>query len=309
MRSFCGIWMPKARVPRVRFTTAIGRFGAYALPITAAHARHNGMLRFAFLSAALLAISASPAHARDYGNVGGWDLASFEDGCGLYANQSASGEIIILKRLDGTVHIQVSNDRWNTDADGEITFTVDGKVWGGDYAVARTSEADSQGYVGAFAPSVTSVLRAGSQLAVQRGAITMGRFSLNGSAIALNRIENCLADLRRDGPDSRQDAIAIPTKAKPATPLTATGKWFDMTDYPRAAQNEGRAGTVVFVLTVGKDGRATDCKIDQSSGHSDIDASTCQAAKKRAKFNPALDANGNKIEGSYRNRVTWSVPK
>ena len=267
------------------------------------------MLRFAFLSAVIVAFSAAPAQARDYGNIGGWDLASFQDGCGLYSNQPVNGEIIILKRLDGALHIQVSKDGWNVGDDGEISFTVDGKVWGGDFAATKIVEASRQGYVGAFAPSFTSLLREGSQLAVQRGGVTIGRFSLNGSAIALNRLENCLVDLRRDGPDRLVNAVPTPTLARAATPLTPTGRWFDLNDYPRAAQKEGRAGTVVFTLTVGPDGRATDCKVDQSSGHSDIDTSTRKAAIKKAKFNPALDPNGKKIEGSYRNRVTWSVPK
>ena len=267
------------------------------------------MLRTLFLLTLGLGLAAAPAQARDYGNVAGWALASSGESCGLYSNQQGRGEIVILRRLDGALHVQVSNERWNTAKDDEIRYNVDGKQWGGDFGAAPIRDESGRGYIAAFSPSFVALLRGGSQLAVQKDGQPLGVFSLKGSSIALNRLENCLADIRRDGPAKTVTAASLPSISKTATPRTAKGRWFNMNDYPRGAQNEGRAGTVVFRLTVGTNGRVSDCQVVKSSGHSDIDASTCKAAKKRARFNPALNSDGKPVEGSYQNRVTWSVPK
>ena len=45
-----------------------------------------------------------------------------------------------------------------------------------------------------------------------------------------------------------------------------------------------------------------------SSGSVVLDATTCALIKARAKFSPARDANGKKIEGTYRNRARWELP-
>jgi len=267
------------------------------------------MFRFVSLLAVSLCLVAGPAQARDYGNVAGWELASSGESCGLYSNQSGAGEIIILKRLDGALHVQVSNKRWNTAEGDEVHYNVDGKVWGGDFGSAPIRDANGRGYISAFSSSFVGLLRGGSQLMVKKGDQALGIFSLKGSSIALNRMESCLADLRRDGPAEIVSAIPLPTKSKSAVPRNAKGRWFNFNDYPSRAQSEGRAGTVVFRLTVGANGRVSDCQIVQSSGHRDIDASTCKAASKRARFDPALDDEGNPAVGSYQSRVTWSVPK
>ena len=55
-------------------------------------------------------------------------------------------------------------------------------------------------------------------------------------------------------------------------------------------------------------GRVIDCQVTQSSGHADLDAATCTNVKRRARFDPAV-RNGEKVQGSYSNRVRWQIPK
>lgn len=100
-----------------------------------------------------------------------------------------------------------------------------------------------------------------------------------------------------------------PSKAAGAKPRGNPGGWATTSDYPSRALNQQREGTTGFRVTVGPDGRVTDCSVTSSSGHADLDAATCANVKRRARFEPAKDKDGNPTTGSYSNRVTWRIPK
>lgn len=64
-------------------------------------------------------------------------------------------------------------------------------------------------------------------------------------------------------------------------------------DYPPGAIRAWPRNARVFVaVRVQLDGRATDCKINRSSGNSAIDADTCRLLEAKARFNPARDDQG-----------------
>ena len=96
---------------------------------------------------------------------------------------------------------------------------------------------------------------------------------------------------------------------KGAVPRGNPGSWATTNDYPSRALREEREGTTGFRVTVGPDGRVTDCQITSSSGHSDLDEATCSNIRRRARFRPATDGNGEPTTGSYANRVRWVIPK
>jgi protein TonB len=96
---------------------------------------------------------------------------------------------------------------------------------------------------------------------------------------------------------------------KAATPKGNPGNWATTNDYPARALREEREGTTGFRVTVGPDGRVTDCSITSSSGHSDLDEAACANIRRRARFNPATDGEGQPTTGSYSNRVRWVIPQ
>ena len=96
---------------------------------------------------------------------------------------------------------------------------------------------------------------------------------------------------------------------KGAVPKGNPGSWATTNDYPSRALREEREGTSGFRVTVGPDGKVTDCSITSSSGHADLDAATCDNVRRRARFTPAMDGEGNPTTGSYSNRVRWVIPK
>ena len=76
-------------------------------------------------------------------------------------------------------------------------------------------------------------------------------------------------------------------------------------DYPRAGREARRGQDVVIELTVGTDGRVSDCRVTDPSPDPEADAITCRLATQRFAFRPRLNAAGEPIVGIYRWRQRW----
>ena len=96
---------------------------------------------------------------------------------------------------------------------------------------------------------------------------------------------------------------------KSAAPRGNPGGWVTTNDYPSRELRRGDEGTTGFRLTVGRDGRVTDCTITTSSGSDGLDAATCKLMSKRARFDPATGGDGKPVAGTYQNRVKWEIPE
>jgi protein TonB len=83
-----------------------------------------------------------------------------------------------------------------------------------------------------------------------------------------------------------------PRKVEPARSRGSLVGLFSSDDYPSSAQSAGAEGTVRASISVGPDGRVTGCTVTQSSGNGALDSATCSIIRRRAKFTPARDSNG-----------------
>jgi len=105
--------------------------------------------------------------------------------------------------------------------------------------------------------------------------------------------------------------IPGPKKGSESSPMPKNypGIWANTGDYPSLALRELREGTSAFKVDVSVDGRVNKCTITTSSGHTDLDKTTCDNITARAQFYPAQDKNGVATTGSYSNRIRWQIPE
>ena len=104
-------------------------------------------------------------------------------------------------------------------------------------------------------------------------------------------------------------ALTLPVLlASLATPARAGTAWRTTSDYPAAALREGRQGTSWFTVEVNEEGRAETCVITRSSGWKDLDDAACENIRRRARFNPATDANGKPVRSTFASKVHWVIP-
>lgn len=78
--------------------------------------------------------------------------------------------------------------------------------------------------------------------------------------------------------------------------------------YPSMALREERQGASRVALTIGKSGRVTECAVVISSGHEDLDAASCRAARISA-YLPETDAQGEPVETKRQQNLNWVIPK
>lgn len=145
----------------------------------------------------------------------------------------------------------------------------------------------------------------------QEAAITRVQISSGSLQIGLNTgplaapmkaMRQCLHDLVRDwglDPD-QQDALS-----RHAFPRSNPSNWLTFADYPERALSSGESAVINFRLMVGANGVPTSCHIQQATIASDLITATCNRLMLRARFKPALDAQGKTLPSFYTNSVKW----
>jgi periplasmic protein TonB len=98
-----------------------------------------------------------------------------------------------------------------------------------------------------------------------------------------------------------------PRTVEPARARTNLASYVSNDDYPASALRNEEEGTTRFRLTVGTNGRVTDCSVTSSSGSAALDSATCRIMRSRARFTPARDNQGNPTTDTYTSSITWRI--
>ena len=86
--------------------------------------------------------------------------------------------------------------------------------------------------------------------------------------------------------------------------VMSTPDWSDYRIYPPEALDKNQQGTVHAESLIGTDGVPKECRIVESSGHTELDAGTCKLFL-QMRFEPARDENGKPIPSHFDSKVTW----
>ena len=142
----------------------------------------------------------------------------------------------------------------------------------------------------------------GSTLTLDLGSEGMFSFTVPNFPKALETLEGCTKGLRKAFGIDQQviDRVAVNAKS--------IGLVFTANDYPSDALRQGLQGTVGALAFVGTDGRVSGCKVIETSGSPSLDSQTCAVLERRARFQPARDANGTKLRAPIYTRIRWVLP-
>ncbi|HKP33894.1 MAG TPA: TonB family protein [Sphingomicrobium sp.] len=101
-----------------------------------------------------------------------------------------------------------------------------------------------------------------------------------------------------------------PRKVQSASPARGDVRSsFSNDDYPASAIAAEAQGTAQARLTIGPDGRVIGCDLIRSTGNGSLDSTTCNILRRRVKFTPARDSNGNPTTDTYTTPpITWVLP-
>jgi hypothetical protein len=93
-----------------------------------------------------------------------------------------------------------------------------------------------------------------------------------------------------------------------ANPLNTPQNWVVSRDYPLDMLDAGQPAIVEFRLSIGSDGVPTACHIQSTTRPKAFDDAVCNSVMKRARFKPALDAQGKPLASYYRSSVRFQIP-
>lgn len=142
-------------------------------------------------------------------------------------------------------------------------------------------------------------------LEVRRGKLPAVRFMLGSMRKPMAAMRACTDELMTHwGIDL--DAHRNLTRA--AAPESNPGDWIDSGDYPRDLLRKGAQGLVQFRLSVSAEGMPTQCHIQQSTRPEGFDKAVCETLMRRARFEPALGADGQPIASFWRSAVRFMMP-
>ena len=83
---------------------------------------------------------------------------------------------------------------------------------------------------------------------------------------------------------------------------------FSSDDYPAISVRGEASGAVKFALLINEAGKVADCTVIETSGVAALDAQTCVIVRARAKFEPAVGADGKPAKDANISRVRWELP-
>jgi len=142
-------------------------------------------------------------------------------------------------------------------------------------------------------------LRASGLLSVTNGGQTV-EFRLSNVDALQRQLNVCMADLLVKW------GVSLEQQAQLASyPVPLREHYASHNDYPSSALDRWASGKATVRVRVGLDGRATNCIVEQSSGHKDLDAQTCNVYVKRARYRPARDKAGRPVEAPYVVSLEW----
>lgn len=96
-------------------------------------------------------------------------------------------------------------------------------------------------------------------------------------------------------------AGAAVVAAAPIEPNT----WFSSKDHPKTALAVAERGHIAYTIDVAPDGTAVRC---QPAGTTDLDSKVCELVMKRARFQPARDAQGQPAFGLHDGVASFLMP-
>lgn len=162
---------------------------------------------------------------------------------------------------------------------------------------------ETDGLIGAPLPDI---LKAETETASRISTITF--FRRVGMPIALDAgslgapmkaMQRCVDDLVTGW---GIDIARLVNSKEPAKPTSDPVRWVTPADYPRAMLRAGLGGLVRVRLVIGEDGAIDKCMVEVTQP-GDFEKLVCGNIAKRAKFTPALDAEGKPMR-SYWTR-SW----
>lgn len=146
-------------------------------------------------------------------------------------------------------------------------------------------------------------LRGADALQLMTGSWMRRQIALPRTDAAVAAERQCLSRVMRDWGLDEAALAALRER-----PVTTNMFGLESTDYPAGAAWNSRQGRVIVRIAVSVEGRATECAVVASSSSILLDEATCRVVLERARFRPAIGADGQPTAARIVGAVLWRMP-
>ncbi|MGN3974847.1 TonB family protein [Tsuneonella sp. SYSU-LHT278] len=101
------------------------------------------------------------------------------------------------------------------------------------------------------------------------------------------------------------DPVQVQSLTRGPEPKTNPGSWMNPADYPQGLSRQGVGGIVRFRLDVDDQGKPARCVVQAAFTDPAFEEAACKILMEKARFDPALDAQGNPVAAYWRSSVKW----
>lgn len=125
---------------------------------------------------------------------------------------------------------------------------------------------------------------------------------LGSMGAAMREMRKCTTDLVKEWglQPEEQERLA----SQPA-PRSNPGTWLTSSDYPRDSLARGEQAIIRFRMMIDSTGVPTACAVQSAITKGDFAEITCNQLKRRARFEPARNAEGQPVASFFVGKVVW----
>ena len=153
-------------------------------------------------------------------------------------------------------------------------------------------------------PAALERLAVAGELRVSESGRQLSRTLLPAMRKALSALAACETEaLQSWGIDA---AVWRRLRSTPK-PITKWSEVLKDVEYPSSALDKNAQGNVLLRLTVDASGVPIECHQILGTGNRKLDEQSCSALRQKARFQPALDNEGNPVAAPYVTMVRWRI--
>ena len=145
-------------------------------------------------------------------------------------------------------------------------------------------------------PGVLDALTAGAFVEFVAGETIIDKAPLSSGRTVVDALRECEDRMMRSWGIDPWAWRKLRTRPIPSNSKLS---WISPQDYPQRAVRNRAAGLTIARLSISTKGRVEDCVSINPDPQTGFGEAVCRAVRKRAKFQPATDADGKKVAAPY----------